>query len=220
MSYGFVKVNNKSSADITLNLSDITQSGTPSNNDVINFNGTSWQNSNIPSSLTSDLSLKFGLFGSTSLIWGSGAYLYEVGDYLLARHHESYNFKATNFGWNNSTSANSVLSNSKWFESIDIPEAGRYLCMYSVHGDKESGTAASGTYRWQCNAGYFGSKCYVDSLGNNYGGIATGIVDAVQNDILRLVVVATDSAGQGSGSLDLHSSITQQSMCATIIKIG
>jgi hypothetical protein len=220
MSYSFTNINNKSSSNITLNLSDVTQSGTPSNNDVINFNGSSWQNSNIPSSLTSDLSLKFGLFGSTNLSWGTGIYLYEVGDYLLARRHESYNFTASNFTWNNATSTNSVISNSKWFESIDIPEAGRYLCMYSVHADRESGTAASATYRWQCNAGYFGSKCYVDSLGQNYGGIATGIVDAVQNDILRLVVVATDSAGQGSGSLDLHHATTQKSMCTTIIKIG
>ena len=98
MSHIFTSVNSKSSKDITLNLSDVTQSGTPSNNDVINFNGTSWQNSNIPSSLTNDLTLKFGLFGSENHSWGTGAYLYEVGDYPLARHYESYNFKATNFG--------------------------------------------------------------------------------------------------------------------------
>ena len=218
MSHNVLKINNNNfdqNNNINLSMESILNNSSSSNGNVIKKTASGWESGNIIGNLSTSLSLKFGLLSDfSSTAWGGGNYFYDIGDYLSYRQNNGKVYSETGYTYNTITTATAPVTNSKWCNSVDIPTAGKYLCTFSAICDM-SGGDGDVTYRFRSNSGYFGAKVFLKSSGNNYGGIACGIVDAIQNDIIALEVVSQN----GPGSNDIHEQNSQYSMCFTVIKI-
>ena len=184
MTYRTTSINNieiDSNNSINLNLENMSNSNisSPQNNQILKFNSSNeWINGNIE--VASDFKLgAIHLTGS----WNSTSYDYDIGDYLMIKKESTT--AESGFTLNDATATNSARSNSNWFESINIPVAGKYLFMLSLY--IRDGTDA--TWRMSNNAGEFGSKVYVKN-NNNYGTQMVGIADCVENDIFRVILKA------------------------------
>ena len=186
MTYRTTSINNigaGNSNSINLNLENMSNSNisSPQNNQILKFNSSNeWVNGNIE--VASDF--KLGAIHSIGS-WNSSSHDYSIGDYLMIRRDNSNTTAESGYTLNSATSTNSARSNSNWFESIDIPTAGKYLFMLSLY--IRDGTDA--TWRMSNNAGEFGPKVYVKN-NNNYGTQMVGIADCVQNDIFRVILKA------------------------------
>lgn len=186
MTYRTTSINNIGTGNnnsINLDLENVSNSNisSPQNNQILKFNSSNeWVNGNIE--VASDF--KLGAIHPISG-WSASSYDYSIGDYLMIRKDNSNTTAESGFTLNGATSTNSARSNSNWFESIDIPVAGKYLFMLSLY--IRDGTDA--TWRMSNNAGEFGSKVYVKN-NNNYGAQMVGIADCVQNDIFRVILKA------------------------------
>jgi len=209
MSHNKIKIGSTtpdSSSNINIDLNDLSDvSITGLNvNQMLKYNGSEFENGS--TSFESDL--KFGYVCDTSG-WGSGGYQYSVGDYLSLRDFQSFVVKDTGFNENNSTNSNTPQSNSRWFESIDIPTAGKYLFQISLGSSNQ----AKVVWRMRNNAGYFGAKVYV-TKDDKYGTILCGIADCVENDIFRTVLL------EETGSLTLFDHPDIRGVSVQIYKIG
>ena len=184
MTYRTTSINNIGSDNnnsINLNLENMSNLNisSPQNNQILKFNSSSeWVNGNIETA--SDFKLG-AIHSSTS--WSSSSHDYDIGDYLMIRKHTSNTTAESGFTLNSATAANSARSNTNWFESINIPVAGKYLFMLSLY--VRDGTDA--TWRMSNNAGEFGPKVYVKN-NNKYGAQMVGIADCVQNDVFRVIL--------------------------------
>jgi hypothetical protein len=169
-----------SNGSIDLNMSSYITESSPVENQVIKYNGSEFVNGSSPSVIAPIL--KLGLhFNSTG--WGGGSYYYSVGKYFTVRDAQSINYADTGFNFNDATTTNSILTNNKWFPSVDIPTAGTYLFIRTVA--LTSGTSM--TLRNSNNAGEFGVQVQVNSS-NTQGAAVWGIANCVENDIFRTVV--------------------------------
>ena len=99
-----------SSSNINMDLNDLSDvSITGLNvNQMLKYNGSSFQNSSVTVGFESDL--KFGFVCDTTS-WNVGSYPYIVGDYLCLRDYGSFLVKDTGFNENNATQGNTPLSN-------------------------------------------------------------------------------------------------------------
>lgn len=185
MSHNKTTVNNEEpdlSGNIPLNLDSYITESNIQNNEVVKYDGSDWINSAISSSLS--LNLKVG-FHYDNLGWSQSAKLYGIGDYYIARDQLARNYNGAGFDFNNATSTNTPQSNTRWFESVDIPDAGKYLFIYSIQC--RNGTSL--TVRCSNNAGDFGVKCISKRFGFQ-SPFVFGIADCVNNDIFKVVVKA------------------------------
>ena len=186
MTYHTTSINNITSDNnlsINLDLENVSNLNisNPQNNQILKYNSSNeWINGSIETS--SDF--KFGAIHPDTG-WSSTSYDYSIGDYFMIKKNDSNTTAESGFTLNSATSTNSARSNSNWFESIDIPVAGKYLFMLSLY--IRDGTDA--TWRMSNNAGEFGSKVYVKN-NNNYGAQMVGIADCVQNDVFRVILKA------------------------------
>lgn len=209
MSHNKIKIgdsNQDVNGNINMGLNDLSDvSITGLNvNQMLKYNGSGFENGS--TSFESDL--KFGFVCDTSG-WSPGSYQYSVGDYLSLRDYQSFVVKDTGFNENNSTSSNTPQSNSRWFESVDIPTAGKYLFQVSL----ASRNQAKVVWRMRNNAGYFGAKIYV-TKDDKYGTILCGIADCVENDIFRTVIL------EETGSLLNFDDPDMRGVSIQIYKIG
>ena len=183
MSHNKITVDNQNSSvtgDIPVNIASYISESSPASNQVIKYNGTNWINGSYPGATTPNLGL--AIFGST-YGWSGGNYFYAAGDYFTIRDYGSLQHRDSGFNFNDATTANSPLSNTRWSESIDIPTAGTYLivCTLAILG------GTSMTMRMSNNAGEFGMKVTIDRT-SRYGAFIYGIGTFVNNDIFRIVV--------------------------------
>jgi hypothetical protein len=189
MSYNKITVNNQNASaegDIPININSYISESSPTTNQVIKYDGSNWTNSSYPGSVSADLGL--AIFGST-YGWSGGSYYYAAGDYFTIRDYGSLQHRDSGFNFNDATTSNSPLSNTRWAESIDIPTAGTYLivCTLAI----PSGTSM--TMRMRNNAGEFGMKVTIDRT-SRYGAFIYGIGTFVNNDIFRIVVKSVDGS--------------------------
>ena len=184
------------------NLSDVTITS-PSVNQMLKYNGSGFVNG----SKIFESDLKFGFVCDTRN-WGSGSYSYIENDYLTVRYFGGILVKDTGYNVNNATNANAPATSTRWFESIDIPTAGKYLFIVTV------GTR-SGKGVWQCsnNAGVFGAKCYNEVNPYN-GSVICAIADCVANDVFRVVLVEEET------NIRLQYESTMRAITFQIYKIG
>ena len=184
MSYKTTSVNNVDpniNNIINLNLENISNLNisSPQNNQILKYNSSSeWVNGDV--TLESDFKL-----GAIHPIgnWSSTSHDYSIGDYLMIRKDNSNTTAESGYTLNSATDANSARNNTNWFESINIPTAGKYLFMLTLY--VRDGTDA--TWRMSNNAGEFGPKVYVKN-NNKYGVQMVGIADCVQNDVFRVIL--------------------------------
>ena len=210
MSHNKIKVAGQepdASGEISLDLNDLSNVtvSSPLLDQVLEYNGSNFVNSGY-GSFESDL--KFGFVCNTSG-WSSSAYAYSVNDYLSLRDYQATIVKDSGYDQNDSTGSNTPRGNTKWFESVDIPTAGKYLFIVTL----ASRANATAVWRMSNNAGLFGSKCYIHN-DNIYGSMITGIADCVQNDIFRVVLL------EKTGSLALFTSSEMRCTSTQIYKIG
>jgi len=183
MSHNKITVDSQSpnsNGSINLNMSSYINESSPTVNDIIKYNGSEFVNGSSPSVIVPEL--KLGLHVN-STGWSGGSYYYSVGKYFTLRDYSSVNYTASGFNFNNATTSDSILSNAKWCQSIDIPTAGTYLFIRTV----ALTTGTSMTLRNSNNAGEFGVQVQVNSS-NTQGALVWGIADCVENDIFRTVV--------------------------------
>jgi hypothetical protein len=172
--------NPSATGDIPVNMASYISESSPASNQVIKYDGANWVNANYPGAVSPDLDL--AIFGST-YGWSGGSYYYAAGDYFTIRDYGSLQHADSGFNFNNATTTNSPLSNTRWAESIDIPTAGTYLFVCSL----AIPTGTSMTMRMSNNAGEFGMKVTIDRT-SRYGALIYGIGTCVNNDIFRIVV--------------------------------
>jgi len=183
MSHNKITVDGQSldeSCSIDLNMSNYINESSPTVNDIIKYNGSEFVNGSSPS-ITSPV-LKLGMHVN-STGWSGGTYYYSVGKYFTFRDYSTVNYVASGFDFNNATTTDSILSNTKWCPSIDIPTAGTYLFIRTV----ALTTGTSMTLRNSNNAGEFGVQVQINSS-NTQGAAVWGIADCVENDVFRTVV--------------------------------
>lgn len=209
MSHNKIKVGGQSpntSGEIAVALNDLSDVSisSPAQNQFLQYNGSSFVNNT--GDFTSDL--KFAFVGNTSAGW-SATGNYDVGDYSSIRYTGSLIVNDTGYTQNNSTSTNTVKSNSNWFESVDIPTAGKYLFIvcFATFG------TGNGEWRFSNNAGEFGAKAYIHH-DNIYGSIMCGIADCVANDIFRLILKVEE------GGITLFDDPETRGITFQIYKIG
>jgi hypothetical protein len=179
------------------NLSDVSISS-PSLNEILQYTGTGFTNSAFSGSL--EMSGVFTVFQKTNTSYSSSGY-YDVNDYLfLSRDTQTSRNKvfvdASFVSSNEATATNSVKSNYRFLESINILQAGTYLCICSVPLRSTNGGYA---VRWHSNAGGFGAKSDIYYT-NRTGGLVVGIITAPANDVLRVVVETENGSAQVTGS--------------------
>ena len=168
------------------NLSDVTISS-PSNDQVVKYNGSAFVNSLLVGNL--DITGVYTVFQKQDYSTFSSSGTYSTNDYLfLSRdtmdsRNRSY-VNASIASSNEATATNTIKSNSKFFESVTIATAGTYLCICSVPLESTDGGY---TLRWHSNSGAFGAHSDVHYT-NRSGSFVVGIVSAAENDVLRVVV--------------------------------
>ena len=213
MSHNKIKIagqNPDSSGNVSIainNLSDVSTSGV-SDGDMLGYNGASF----VPTGSTeTGINLQAGIFQKSGG-YGAGGYYFAVNDYSIIRKSNSVLMYSATGNTNvfNSASSNSPVSTSAWTESVDIPNAGTYLCIGGAHCT--SGTSI--TWQWENKAGNFGAKTFVRNSTNSYGALVVAIMTASTNDIFRIVVTSK------SGSVKIPNDEEQWMTGITIIKLG
>lgn len=187
MSHNIVKVNNvlpDNQGNIPINIDSYINTSSLSNDNILAYDGSNWINN----STSFPISLSAGWI-NISGSFSNGNYPYSVGDYFMNRKGSGQGITYTsNTTLNAATAANSPLtsgSNSTWFESIKLSNAGTYLCMFSIN----CSTGNSISFRWQDHDdNYFSNKASVEYNNNSWGAICTGIVTTTgSNKIVKLV---------------------------------
>ena len=191
------------------NLSDASISS-PSSDQVLKYNGSSFVNAASISAKGYDL--KFATFqgaGNYS-VHNQTAYKYVVGDYTIYRlNGGTYTtFNETDFTANNATAANSPVTTSVWTESVNIPSAGTYLV--TVTGICRANDI---TYQIEGNNGAISAKIFCDK-DSFFGSLAAGIVTVTSTDIIRLVVKAV------TGSVVFSTRTDQDFFTFNILKLA
>lgn len=203
MSHNKISVGSQSpdsSGDVSValtNLSDVSISA-PSANQVLQYSGSSFVNSVLSGPL--DLAGVFTVFQKNSTVYSSSG-SYDVNDFLfLSRDTQGSRNNAyvdsSVVSSNPATSSNTIKSNDKFFESIDILEAGTYLCICSV---PLKSTDGGYVVRWHSNSGAFGASTDVHYT-NRTSGLVVGIVTASLNDVLRVVVETENGSASATGA--------------------
>ena len=179
------------------NLSDVSISS-PSSNQVLQYSGSSFVNSTLSGPL--EMNGVFTVFQRTNISYSSSGN-YDVNDYLFlsrdtmtTRNHVYVD--ASFVSSNPATATNSINSNDKFLESVNILQAGTYLCICSVPLKSSDGGYV---VRWHSNAGAFGAHSDIYYT-NRTGGLVVGIVTAPANDVLRVVVEAENGSAQATGA--------------------
>ena len=188
------------SGDITVglnNLSDVTISSA-SSDQVLQYDGSSFVNTTLSGPL--DMSGKFTVFQKNGVSYSSSGN-YSVNDYLfLSRDTQTTRnnayVDASFVSSNEATSTNTIKSNFRFLESINILQAGTYLCICSV---PLKATDGGYVVRWHSNAGGFGAKSDIYYT-NRTGGLVVGIITAPANDVLRVVVEVENGSATATGS--------------------
>jgi len=209
MSHNKIKVGTQepdANGSITVGLNDLSDVTltSPAVNQMLKYNGSGFVNG--ATEFTSDL--KFGFVANTTATW-SATGNYDVGDYSSIRYTGSLIVNDTGYTQNNSTSTNTVKSNSNWFESVDIPNSGKYLFIvcFATFG------SGNGEWRFSNNAGEFGAKSYIHH-DNIYGSVMCGIADCVANDVFRLILKVEE------GGITLFDEPETRGITFQIYKIG
>lgn len=192
MSHNSIKVlgqtlDSNSNINVSLNNLNNVSITSPSENEIIKYDGSNFINSSSTSQKNYDL--KASVFQDRGQTYGvscSSLKQYSVGDYaehrLLTGSYEKYN--DTNFSINSATATNSVITNSKWGESFNIPTSGTYL-ITATGICRENDI----TFQLESNSGTFSSKIFCDR-DSFFGTLAAGILTVSTTDIVRLVVKA------------------------------
>lgn len=215
MSHNIFKLNNRnidSNGNINLTIEDYVNISSVNTNNIVKYDGSNWinnANTNFPASLTAGW---YGHSGSFS----NGSYYYRENHYFINRKasgtSDSYTSGAS---LNDATHTNSPLtsgSNSNWFESITLVNAGTYLCMYNINCN--SGNSIS--FRWSDPDGNFiGNKSSVKNSNNFWGSICTAIITTTSIS-KKIRLVCTDY----SGNVQLNEPKENESSSMTIIKLG
>ena len=157
------KVNNVTDV-ANLGLSDILGVSNLQTNDVIKYDGSAFVNGPVSSSTPAQtLGYSFHLLNNMSF---SASGRYSAGKYLMFQRETASRikyYKPTGYDTNASTTTNSLKSNSNWFESIDITNAGTYLCVASYTFNMSSFYSGGEiSLRWESNAGAFSSYVTAD----------------------------------------------------------
>lgn len=221
MSHNILKVNNNnvSNNNVSLNLSDLCSVSNIQTNDIIKHNGTNFINSTAGGGF-SNASLYYQNHEST---WNTALgtwtnYEYVNGNYYLggARVTDRYAYSDSSITANNSTATNSFRdwTNGQYKESYTVATAGTYLCIYFI----ECKVMSQATFRWQSNAGFFGAKVTMTNSGNGFGSCVVGIVNASQNDVLRVIIDNTIGVGY-KGRKFRQSNYTDYCDQVTILKL-
>lgn len=186
MSHGTLKINNitvNNTGDVPLTLSSMSN-GSASVNQVLAYDGNNFVP--VDSSESKGYDLKFSTFQKSEgyNVSSSSSYAYSAGDYAIyrCRSNNTINYSDTGFSTNASTSTNSVISNSVWLESLDIPSAGTYLV--TCAGVPRNNSIV---FQLESNSGAFSAKITCDR-NNKYGALACGVLTTTGTDIVRLVV--------------------------------
>jgi len=176
MSHNKITVNNQAAAsdsNIPLNMNTYITESTPTNNQIIKYDGANWINAQSPSSPGFDL---VSGWNHRSGSYSNGNYYYRTNHYHINRKNAStanvYNNGASQ---TSATSINTPLTsnNTSWFESVSLSVAATYLCMYSLNCP--SGTSLD--YRWEDHSGVpFGNKVTVHKNSNSWGVTCCGII--------------------------------------------
>lgn len=188
MSHLLNKVNNivVSNDNIDLTLDSIV--GTATSDQIIKYDGSNFIAADSTASKGYDL--KFSVFQRSGGYGANATYKFSVGDYFISRAiSSSYTTSsASGFTKNYATSTNSVITNTVWMESVDIPASstGTYL-VTATSTCRSPGTDV--TYQLESNAGAFSAKMFAKN-GAWYGGLVGGILTTTGADIVRLVVKA------------------------------
>jgi len=214
MSHNKITVDNQapnSTGDVPVNVSSYITESSPATDQVIKYDGANWINASSPSAI--GLNLTAGWFHRSGS-YSNGTYYYRVGDYHINRKNVSTaNVYTDGASLPTATSSNTPLTstNSSWFESIRLNDAGTYLCMYSLNCP--DGTSLE--YRWEDhNSNAFSAKVKVHSNNNAWGPICTGIVTTVStNQRVRVVCQAY------SGNVQITEYEEAYNSSMTIIKL-
>lgn len=200
MSHNKISIDNNSpdsTGEIPLNLSSFINETSPTNDQVIKYDGANWINAASPSDTGFTSGVGLILQNSASF---NGSSNYTVGDYLMIMKTNSrtYRFEKPGYVLNSATATNTIKSNSNWLESITVPDAGTYLCICTLSiegGDMQA--------RWESNAGGFSNYVHVYSSNNKLSGsILLGIVTTTGSDVVRIVVKGQTSASGLTNSTD------------------
>ena len=185
MSHNRITVDNQipdSSGAIAVNLSSYIDEASPASTQVIKYDGSDWINSASPS-ISYPVAKVGCFFKSSASLSSSGTF--SVNDYLMIIKNVSfaYTYNDTYYTFNNATTANTAKNNSNYMESIDIPEAGTYLCICTIAIQNRQWKVG-----WESNSGAFSAFVDVDTAGNNTGSVLLGVVTTTGADIVRIVI--------------------------------
>jgi len=211
MSHNKIKVDGQapnSTGEIPLNLSSYINETSISSDQVIKYDGANWINDSNPATVPNG---KIGVwFRNLSSLGSSGTF--NTNDYLMVIKGTSYSYKYSkpNYTFNNATTANTAKNNSNYMESIDIPEAGTYLCICTTGIQNRRYKL-----RWESNSGAFSSFVDIDDSGNTTGAILLGIVNTTGADIVRVVI-----QDQPDGKVSLLRTHSARGVSVHIIKLS
>jgi len=179
------------------NLSDVSISS-PSSNQVLQYSGSSFVNSTLSGPL--EMNGVFTVFQKNGISYSSSG-TYDVNDYLflsrdtMTSRNNAY-VDASFISSNPATATNTIKSNDKFLESVNILQAGTYLCICSVPLKSTNGGYL---VRWHSNAGAFGAHSDIHYT-NRTGGLVVGVITAPANDVLRVVVEAENGSASATGA--------------------
>ncbi len=186
MSHKKITINNSnpnSEGSLALGIDSFITESNPAVGQMLEYDGNSFINNTVSTASSLDLKLAYH-YETTS--FGSGTYSFSVGDYVVYRDNGAITYSETGFTFNDATSTNSAVSNTKWFESVSIPEAGTYLFIRTIP-IRTTGTYTMRNYN---NAGGFGMYTKIELGKNNSGGLIWGIADCTVNDVFRTVITS------------------------------
>ena len=192
MSHNKITIENQkpdNTGNIPVNLSGFADIITPSENNILKFDGTKWTNSNTNSN-TGVFSNVSVTQRNTSTHSSSGSY--SIGHYVMLRRSTSavHKIQTTGFNLNAATTTNTLKDNTNWLESVDIPNSGNYLCICTLsieNGDMKA--------RWESNDGGFSNYVHVYSNNNSKSGsILLGILNTTSSNNVRVVIKDHNSA--------------------------
>jgi len=196
MSHNKLSIDNQEVSNvgnIPINLSSYISETTPSNNQVIKFDGVNWINSDSPAG--TGFKAKASVFlNETAIFGGSGSY--SIGNYLMIQKAGSRTNKIEDVDvtLNPATATNTIKSNSNWLESIDIP-AGTFLCICTLaieNGDMKA--------RWESDSGGFSH--YVHVYANNNTLSSSLIVGVLNTTVANTVRIVVKDQSTASGLID------------------
>jgi hypothetical protein len=215
MSHNKITVDNQvpnSTGDVPVNMSSYISESSPSASQVIKYDGANWVNSISPGGVGLDLVAGWLHYGGS---YSVGGYYYRVNHYHINRKATSTaRVYTSNTSLVNATAANTPLTsnNTSWFESIQLNNAGTYLCMYSLNCP----TGTSIEYQWEDNSSNtFSNKVTLSNTNNAWGPICCGIITTTAaNDRVRVVCQAYN----GNVKISTHEEARNSSL--TVIKLS